>query len=88
VEAYGLTETSPGACINPWCGREYNGFAGLPISSTVITIRDDDARPAARRDGRDLHRRPAGDEGLLEPPDETAKVMTPTAPSAPATSAS
>jgi long-chain acyl-CoA synthetase len=45
VEAYGLTETSPGACINPLVeGAEYNGYAGLPISSTVITIRDDDAR--------------------------------------------
>jgi long-chain acyl-CoA synthetase len=45
LEAYGLTETSPGACINPLvAGFEYNGTAGLPIPSTVITIRDDDCR--------------------------------------------
>jgi long-chain acyl-CoA synthetase len=32
LEAYGLTETSPGACINPLVeGFEYNGTAGLPI---------------------------------------------------------
>ena len=38
IEAYGLTETSPGACINPLvAGAEYNGFAGLPISSTIVT---------------------------------------------------
>ena len=43
LEAYGLTETSPGACINPLVkGFEYNGTAGLPIPSTVVTIRDDD----------------------------------------------
>jgi long-chain acyl-CoA synthetase len=45
LEAYGLTETSPGACINPLVeGFEYNGTAGLPIPSTVVTIRDDDCR--------------------------------------------
>ena len=46
IEAYG-SETSPGACINPFGtlpGAEYNGFAGLPISSTLVTIRDDEGR--------------------------------------------
>lgn len=31
VEAYGLTETSPAACINPLTLTEYNGSIGLPI---------------------------------------------------------
>ena len=31
VEAYGLTETSPAACINPMTIKEYNGFIGLRI---------------------------------------------------------
>jgi long-chain acyl-CoA synthetase len=31
VEAYGLTETSPAACINPMDLAEYNGSIGLPI---------------------------------------------------------
>src|SRR5690606_38098483 len=31
VEAYGLTETSPAACINPLDLAEYNGAIGLPI---------------------------------------------------------
>jgi len=44
VEAYGLTETSPAACINPLTIKEYNGYIGLPISSTVITVRDDDGK--------------------------------------------
>ena len=41
VEAYGLTETSPAATINPLDLAEYNGSIGLPIPSTDITLRDD-----------------------------------------------
>jgi len=41
IEAYGLTETSPAACINPLSLAEFNGSIGLPISSTDISIRDD-----------------------------------------------
>ena len=42
VEAYGLTETSPAACINPLDLKEYNGMIGLPISSTYVKIIDPD----------------------------------------------
>ena len=42
IEAYGLTETSPAACINPLNLKEYNGYIGLPISSTTVTIRDEE----------------------------------------------
>ena len=31
VEAYGLTETSPAACMNPLNDDEFNGMIGLPI---------------------------------------------------------
>ncbi|NNJ96609.1 MAG: AMP-binding protein [Gammaproteobacteria bacterium] len=41
-EAYGLTETSPAACINPLNLKDYNGKIGLPISSTDCSIQDDD----------------------------------------------
>lgn len=41
LEAYGLTETSPAACINPLNLKEYNGTIGLPICSTDISIRDE-----------------------------------------------
>lgn len=41
LEAYGLTETSPAACINPIHLKEYNGSIGLPVSSTEISIRDE-----------------------------------------------
>ena len=42
VEAYGLTETSPAACINPVTLEDYNGYIGLPISSTEGAIISED----------------------------------------------
>ena len=33
IQAYGLTETSPGATINPLDAEEFNGSIGLPIPS-------------------------------------------------------
>ena len=47
IEAYGLTETSPAACINPPGQTEFNGSIGLPISSTEVSIRDDDGNELA-----------------------------------------
>ncbi|MBD7986604.1 long-chain fatty acid--CoA ligase [Luteimonas sp. Sa2BVA3] len=44
VEAYGLTETSPAACINPMDLAEYNGAIGLPIPSTDACIKDEEGR--------------------------------------------
>jgi len=41
LQAYGLTETSPAATINPLDMHEFNGSIGLPISSTEVSIRDD-----------------------------------------------
>jgi long-chain acyl-CoA synthetase len=78
VEAYGLTETSPGACVNPLVeGAEYNGYAGLPLPSTVITIRDDEARilPLGET-GEICIAGPQVMKGYWNRPDETAKVMT------------
>lgn len=43
-QAYGLTETSPAACINPMNATSFNGSVGLPISSTVVDIRDDNSQ--------------------------------------------
>jgi long-chain acyl-CoA synthetase len=41
LEAYGLTETSPGICINPMYVKKFNGSVGLPLPSTDISLRDD-----------------------------------------------
>ncbi len=45
IQAYGLTETSPAATINPLTDDvTFNGSIGLPISSTDVSIRDDEGR--------------------------------------------
>ena len=51
VEAYGLTETSPGAIANPLDIDEWTGTIGMPIPSTEAIILDDGdqrAGPATR----------------------------------------
>ena len=69
IEAYGLTETSPAATINPLDLPAYNGSIGLPIPSTEVTLRDDAGKDGGARPARrDLHSRAAGDGGLLAPP--------------------
>lgn len=40
IQAYGLTEASPGVCIDPMDATEFNGSVGLPLPSTELVIRD------------------------------------------------
>ncbi len=78
IEAYGLTETSPAACINPLSNKEYNGFIGVPISSTVVSIRNDDNGVCKIGDvGEICISGPQVMRGYWKRPEETAKVMTP-----------
>jgi long-chain acyl-CoA synthetase len=86
VEAYGLTETSPAATINPLDIKEYNGSIGLPVPSTEIGIRADDGRwlpiwdggrPVEECTGEICIKGPQVMAGYWQRPDETAQVMTP-----------
>lgn len=47
LEAYGLSETSPAATINPTDGSHRMGTIGLPIPSTDIRIFDDERNEVA-----------------------------------------
>jgi long-chain acyl-CoA synthetase len=79
IEAYGLTETSPAACINPLTLTEYNGSIGLPLSSTELSIRDDEDRERGigpDEIGEICLRGPQVMRGYWQRPEETAKVMT------------
>jgi long-chain acyl-CoA synthetase len=77
VEAYGLTETSPAACINPFDIEEFNGCIGLPISSTECGIMDDDGNLLPQGEvGELVVRGPQVMKGYWERPEETAKVLT------------
>ena len=41
LEGYGLTETSPCACMNPLHLEDYTGAVGVPMSSTECRVVDD-----------------------------------------------
>jgi long-chain acyl-CoA synthetase len=78
TQAWGLTETSPAACINPFEIQEFNGSIGLPISSTEVSIRDDDGRELdINQIGEICVRGPQVMRGYWNRPDETEKVMFP-----------
>ena len=77
VEAYGLTETSPAACINPVPLEEYNGTIGLPIPSTDCVILDEDENPVPTGEAGELCiRGPQVMKGYYKRPEETKKTFT------------
>ncbi len=77
VEAYGLTETSPAACINPMDLAEYNGAIGLPIPSTDACLKDEDGNIVSviGEVGELCIQGPQVMRGYWNRPDETANVM-------------
>ena len=76
IEAYGLTETSPAATINPLDLPAYNGSIGLPIPSTEVSIRDDAGREVPLGSPGELCiRGPQVMAGYWHRPDETSKVL-------------
>ncbi|MCG9093520.1 long-chain-fatty-acid--CoA ligase [Laribacter hongkongensis] len=76
IEAYGLTETSPAACINPLTLPAYNGCIGLPVPSTDIQIRDLEGREVAMGEAGELFiKGPQVMKGYWNRPEETAKVL-------------
>jgi long-chain acyl-CoA synthetase len=76
IEAYGLTETSPAATMNPFTLPEYNGSIGLPVPSTDLVLRDDAGRDVAMGErGEICIKGPQVMAGYWRRPDETAKVI-------------
>ena len=77
LEAYGLTETSPAACINPGSITEFNGFIGLPISSTYVAIKDESENDVPVNSvGEICIKGPQVMRGYWNRPDETGLVIT------------
>jgi long-chain acyl-CoA synthetase len=76
-EGYGLSETSPSLTVVSPDITEFTGTIGLPLPSTVISIRDDDGRDVPiGQAGEICARGPQVMPGYWRRPDETAKVMT------------
>lgn len=77
AEAYGLTETSPAVCINPLDLPEFNQSIGLPVSSTDISLRDDDGDEVPLgMPGELCVKGPQVMKGYYNRPGETARVFT------------
>ena len=76
IEAYGLTETSPAACINPLDLKEYNGAIGLPVPSTECSVRDEAGNEVPMGEPGELWvKGPQVMKGYWQRPDESAKVL-------------
>jgi long-chain acyl-CoA synthetase len=78
IEAYGLTETSPAVSINPLDMVEFNHSIGLPVSSTEVSIRDDNGEEAPiGQPGELCVKGPQVMRGYWNRPQETEQVFTP-----------
>jgi len=76
AQAYGLTETSPAATINPLNLAGFNGSIGLPISSTEVVIRGDDGHEVVQGQvGEICIRGPQVTKGYWHRADETSFVL-------------
>ncbi len=77
AEAYGLTETSPGVCINPLDGNIQIGSIGLPIPSTDVKLIDEEGKEVKPGEKGELCiKGPQVMAGYWNKPEETAHVMT------------
>ncbi len=77
IEAYGLSETSPGATCNPVDATAYTGTIGLPLPNTDIKLLDDDgAEVPIGQPGEIAIQGPQVMAGYWQRPDETEKAMT------------
>lgn len=78
VEGYGLTESSPVACVNPVEGENKPGSIGLPVPGTVVELIDPADKttpvPPGQR-GELCIRGPQVMKGYWKRPDETAAIL-------------
>jgi len=78
LEGYGLTETSPSATMNPLTLTDYSGSIGLPLPSTIVSIRDEDKKEVAQGEpGEICISGPQVMKGYWQRPEETANVIGP-----------
>lgn len=77
IEAYGLSECSPGVSSVPMDATEFMGSIGLPLPSTKIKLLDDDDNEVGFNESGELCvSGPQVMRGYWNRPDATAEVMT------------
>ena len=77
VEAYGLTEASPAVCINPPNLKSFEGSVGLPLPSTLVSIRgEDNSEKGINEEGELCIKGPQVFEGYWKNPEETRQVLS------------
>lgn len=76
VEGFGLTETSPVACVNPLDENNRVGTIGLPVPSTEIKVVNDDNKELPIGESGELCiKGPQVMKGYWQRPEETANIM-------------
>jgi long-chain acyl-CoA synthetase len=76
LEAYGLSETSPAATINPYNGNHKKGTIGLPLPNTDIRIFDDNRKEVAVGEPGEIGiKGPQVMKGYWNRPEETKNSM-------------
>lgn len=77
TQAWGLTECSPGVCINP-TRSPFNGSVGLPMPATQVVAKDDRGADVPLGEHGELCvRGPQVMKGYWNAPEETSQVMWP-----------
>ncbi|AVX90662.1 MULTISPECIES: long-chain-fatty-acid--CoA ligase FadD2 [Pseudomonas] len=76
TEGYGLTETSPVACTNPYGEKSRLGTVGLPVPGTLLKVIDDEGveQPMGER-GELCIKGPQIMKGYWHKPEATAEVL-------------
>jgi len=76
TEGYGLTETSPVACTNPYGDKSRLGTVGLPVPGTLLKVIDDEGveQPMGER-GELCIKGPQIMKGYWHKPEATAEVL-------------
>jgi len=77
LEGYGLTEASPIVTINPTTVAAYTGSIGLPVPSTIVSIRGEDGKELPiGQIGEICVKGPQVMREYWQQPEETKKVFT------------